>query len=95
MAEPAAGRPAWHEPGRDTAGARKVADGLEQRGYATTERDSRDTRPLNVTLTRRGRDSTVSGISGITELNREVAGRVSPAQLAAADAGAQPRAGAV
>ena len=31
--------------------ARKVADGLEQRGYATTERDSRDTRQLNVTLT--------------------------------------------
>ena len=95
MAEPAAGRPAWHEPGRDTAGARKVADGLEQRGYATTERDSRDTRQLNVTLTRLGRDYTVSVISVITELNREVAGRVSPAQLAAADAGAQPRAGAV
>ena len=95
MAEPAAGRPAWHGPGRDPTGARKVADGLEQRGYATTERDSRDTRQLNVTLTRLGRDYTVSVISVITELNHEVAGRVSPVQLAAADAGAQPRAGAV
>ena len=36
--------------------ARKVADALEQRGYATTERDSRDTRQLNVTLTQLGRD---------------------------------------
>ncbi len=36
--------------------ARKVAGALEQRGYATTERDSRDTRQLNVTLTQLGRD---------------------------------------
>src|ERR1700733_9140249 len=66
--------------------ARKVADGLEQRGYATTERDSRDTRQLNVTLTQLGRDYALAIIAVITELNREVAGRVSPAQLAAADA---------
>jgi DNA-binding MarR family transcriptional regulator len=66
--------------------ARKVADGLEQRGYATTERDSRDTRQLNVTLTQLGRDYTRAVTAVITELNREVAGRVSPAQLAAADA---------
>ena len=66
--------------------ARKVADGLEQRGYATTERDSRDTRQLNVTLTQLGRDYAIAVTGVITELNREVAGRVSPAQLAAADA---------
>ena len=66
--------------------ARKVADGLEQRGYATTERDSRDTRQLNVALTQLGRDYAIAVIGVITELNREVAGRVSPAQLAAADA---------
>jgi DNA-binding MarR family transcriptional regulator len=65
--------------------ARKVADALEQRGYATTERDSRDTRQLNVTLTPVGRDY-ARAVAAVTEgLNREVAGRVSPAQLAAAD----------
>ena len=66
--------------------ARKVADGLEQRGYATTERDSRDTRQLNVTLTPAGRDYARIVAAVIAELNREVAWQVSPAQLAAADA---------
>jgi DNA-binding MarR family transcriptional regulator len=66
--------------------ARKVVDGLEQRGYATTERDSRDTRQLNVILTQLGREYALAIIVLIGELNREVAGRVSPAQLAAADA---------
>jgi DNA-binding MarR family transcriptional regulator len=66
--------------------ARKVADALEQRGYATTERDSRDTRQLNVTLTQPGRDYALAIIAVIAELNREVAARVSPAELAAADA---------
>jgi DNA-binding MarR family transcriptional regulator len=64
---------------------RKIADALEQRGYATTERDSRDTRQLNVTLTPVGRDYARKVIAVTEELNREVAGRVSPAQLAAAD----------
>jgi DNA-binding MarR family transcriptional regulator len=66
--------------------ARKVIDGLEQRGYATTERDSRDTRQLNVTLTPVGRDYARAIIHVIQQLNREVAERVTPAQLAAADA---------
>jgi len=66
--------------------ARKVADVLEQRGYATTERDSRDTRQLNVTLTPVGRDY-ARAVSAVTDdLNREVAARVTPAELAAADA---------
>jgi DNA-binding MarR family transcriptional regulator len=65
--------------------ARKIADALEQRGYATTERDSRDTRQLNVTLTPAGRDYARAVIAVTAELNREIAGRVSPAQLAAAD----------
>jgi DNA-binding MarR family transcriptional regulator len=65
--------------------ARKIVDALEQRGYATTERDSRDTRQLNVTLTPVGRDYARTVIAVTEELNREVAGRVSPAQLAAAD----------
>jgi len=66
--------------------ARKVVEGLEERGYVTTERDSRDTRQLNVTLTQVGRDYALAIILVIRELNREVAERVSPAQLAAADA---------
>ena len=66
--------------------ARKVADGLEQRGFATTERDSRDTRQLNVTLTPAGQDYARAITAVIEELNREVARRVNPAQLAAADA---------
>jgi DNA-binding MarR family transcriptional regulator len=65
--------------------ARKIADALEQRGYATTERDSRDTRQLNVTLTPAGRDYARAVITVTEDLNQEVAGRVSPAQLAAAD----------
>lgn len=66
--------------------ARKIADALEQRGYATTERDSRDGRQLNITLTPVGRDYARAVIAVTEELNREVAVRVSPAQLAAADA---------
>lgn len=65
--------------------ARKIADALEQRGYATAERDSRDTRQLNVTLTPAGRDYARAVIAVTEELNQEVAARVSPAQLAAAD----------
>jgi DNA-binding MarR family transcriptional regulator len=65
--------------------ARKIADALEQRGYATTERDSRDTRQLNVTLTPVGRDYARAVIVVTEQLNQEVAGRVSPAQLATAD----------
>jgi DNA-binding MarR family transcriptional regulator len=66
--------------------ARKIADALEQRGYVTAERDSRDTRQLNISLTPVGRDYARAVIAVTEELNREVAGRVSPAQLAAADA---------
>ncbi|MGH3284287.1 MAG: MarR family winged helix-turn-helix transcriptional regulator [Streptosporangiaceae bacterium] len=66
--------------------ARKVADGLEQRGYVTTGRDPRDTRQLNVALTQLGRDYALAIIVIIAELNREVAVKVSPVQLAAADA---------
>src|SRR5580692_7681621 len=65
--------------------ARKIADALEQRGYATAERDSRDTRQLNVTLTPAGRDYARAVIAVTGELNQEVAARVSPAQLGAAD----------
>jgi DNA-binding MarR family transcriptional regulator len=65
--------------------ARKVADGLEQRGYATIERDSRDARQLNISLTPVGRGYALAVIAVIEELNREVVARVSPAEIAAAD----------
>jgi DNA-binding MarR family transcriptional regulator len=65
--------------------ARKVAGGLEQRGYATTERDRHDARQLNVTLTTAGRQYALAIVVVINELNREVGRRVSPEQLAAAD----------
>ena len=66
--------------------ARKVADGLEQRGFAITGRDHRDARQLNVILTPAGRDYARAIVIVIGELNREVARRTDPAQLAAADA---------
>ncbi len=65
--------------------ARKIADALEQRGYAATERDSRDSRQLNVTLTPAGRDYARAVIAITEELNQEVARRAGPARLAAAD----------
>jgi DNA-binding MarR family transcriptional regulator len=66
--------------------ARKVADGLQRRGYVTTARDTRDTRQVNVTLTPAGNDYAGAVTAVIEQLNREVAARVSPAQLTAADA---------
>jgi DNA-binding MarR family transcriptional regulator len=91
----AAMRALWREPlpvgrlgatlGVTRQAARKIADSLEQRGYVTTERDGRDTRQLNVTLTTAGRAYARAVITVADELNQEVARRVSPAQLAAAD----------
>lgn len=65
--------------------ARKVADGLQRRGYATAGRDQRDSRQLNVTLTNEGLEYARAIVAVIDELNREVAGRVDPVQLAAVD----------
>lgn len=66
--------------------AKKVADGLRQRGYATTEQDPRDSRQHNVTLTPAGQEYARAIVGVIDQLNREVRARVSPAQLTAADA---------
>jgi len=66
--------------------ARKVADGLVQRGFATLERDRSDARQVNVGLTPAGQAFTGAVVAVIEELNREVARRADPAQLAAADA---------
>ncbi len=65
--------------------ARKVARGLEERGYATTSPDPEDARKLNVTLTPVGRDYSDAIIQVIASLNRALAARAQPGQLAAAD----------
>jgi DNA-binding MarR family transcriptional regulator len=65
--------------------ARKVADGLQRRGYATLGRDERDARQLNITLSAAGHEYARAIAVVIGELNREVARRVEPAQLAAVD----------
>lgn len=65
--------------------ARKVVQGLEQRGLATTEPDPDDARKLNVRLTNSGRHYGRVLISVIEQLNRDLANRVPPDVLAAAD----------
>ena len=66
--------------------ARKVADGLQQRGYVTTGRGLRDSRQVIITLTPAGRRYADAVAAVVDELNRELSRRVDPAQLAAADA---------
>ena len=66
--------------------ARKVVRGLEERGYASTRADADDARKLNVVLTPACRAYADAIIEVIAGLNRAVAARVAPDQLAAADA---------
>ena len=66
--------------------APRLCPGLQLRGFATTRCDPHDSRQLNVALTAAGQDYARAVIAVIDELNREVARRVEPAQLAAADA---------
>jgi DNA-binding MarR family transcriptional regulator len=66
--------------------ARKVADGLQERGYVTLARGTHDARQVNVTLTPAGHAYASAVTAVIAELNRQVAERAGPAQLAAADA---------
>lgn len=65
--------------------ARKVVDGLDQRGYARTELDVHDSRRVNVLLTSEGEAYAKTVVSCIHAINRELGERVDPAQLAAAD----------
>jgi DNA-binding MarR family transcriptional regulator len=65
--------------------ARKIADGLERRGFATTSRDESDSRQINVRLTDEGARYASAVVSVIERLNRELAARVAPADLAGAD----------
>jgi DNA-binding MarR family transcriptional regulator len=66
--------------------ARKIVRGLEERGYASTQPDAADARKVNVVLTAAGRGYADAIIEVIAWLNRAVASRVTPDQLAAADA---------
>jgi DNA-binding MarR family transcriptional regulator len=66
--------------------ARKIVRGLEERGYASTRADTDDARKVNVVLTSAGRAYADAIIEVISWLNWAVATRVTPDQLAAADA---------
>jgi DNA-binding MarR family transcriptional regulator len=66
--------------------ARKVARRLEQRGYATAERNAADGRSVNIALTHSGIAYAEAVIEVIGQLNREIAEAVTPDQLVAADA---------
>jgi DNA-binding MarR family transcriptional regulator len=66
--------------------ARKVAEGLRQRGYATLERDERDGRQYKVVLTPDGARYAGAVLAVIGELNRDVGSQVTEDQLAGADA---------
>lgn len=65
--------------------ARKVARGLEERGYAATSPDAQDARKLNVALTPVGREYAEAIIEVIATLNQALARRAAPGHLAAAD----------
>ena len=65
--------------------ARKIVDGLERRGFATTARDESDSRQINVLLTDQGATYANAVRTVIKRLNRELCERVEPADLAGAD----------
>lgn len=66
--------------------ARKLASGLQRRGYARTVRDEHDARQLNVSLTLRGESFALAIIGTIDTLNQRLASQVDTPQLLAADA---------
>ena len=65
--------------------ARKLVTGLEQRGYAAVRRDQQDARQLNAVLTADGAAYARTLVAVINKLNRGIARRTTPQQLAAAD----------
>jgi len=65
--------------------ARKLADGLVERGYARLEADPDDARKTLVVLTKRGEAFARAVRRAQDALNDALEGRVSAAQLAAAD----------
>jgi DNA-binding MarR family transcriptional regulator len=65
--------------------ARKVARGLERRGYATAQRDAADARRINISLTPRGVAYARAVTDVIRQLNLEIADAVTAEQLVAVD----------
>ncbi|MDA8309643.1 MAG: MarR family transcriptional regulator [Actinomycetota bacterium] len=65
--------------------ARKVANGLERRGLATTARDSEDARQVNLILTEQGQAYARAIVVVIERLNRDLSMRVRAEELAAAE----------
>ena len=59
-------------------------DGIEQRGYATTERDGRDARQTNVVLTPLGERYAAAVVEVIEALHRDLGERVASDDLEAA-----------
>jgi DNA-binding MarR family transcriptional regulator len=66
--------------------ARKVADGLERRGFASLARDEFDARQIMIKLTSDGEAYGEAVRAVIEKLNRTVTRKVEPADLATADA---------
>jgi DNA-binding MarR family transcriptional regulator len=73
-----------HATGVTRQAARKLVNGLERRGFATTSRDESDYRQINVVLTREGRRYAGAVVDVIERLNDELLARVDPADLASA-----------
>lgn len=65
--------------------ARKVAAGLEHRGFATLQRDPHDARQVNVQLTTEGAAYAEALVRVVDGLNRSLARRVGSDELVAAD----------
>jgi DNA-binding MarR family transcriptional regulator len=74
-----------HRLGVSRQAARKLVDGLEHRGYAKAVRDSVDTRSVKVGLTAAGEAYAATVVTVLERLNRELALKVSDADLAATD----------
>jgi DNA-binding MarR family transcriptional regulator len=70
--------------GASRQAARKVVEGLERRGYASTERDPEDARRVLVSLTPAGESYAEAVVVVIESLNAELVENVEPADLAAA-----------
>ena len=66
--------------------ARKVADGLERRGFATLTRDGEDARQTKVSLTNDGEAYATAVARVIEQMNSDLASSVDVTDLAAADA---------
>ena len=70
--------------GASRQAARKVVEGLERRGYASTERDPEDARRLIVSLTPVGQLYAEAVVNVVESLNGELVANLKPGDLAAA-----------